>query len=610
LLSAALSFCFLLAGGPAYFPALIMLNIPLEDSFADIVGKTQRGLKLTDEVLAARAGIDVGTLQKVKGGTVDEAALAKLAPALNLGADALRASARKGWAPKPQGIAGLAQFNTPHEDMTVNSYLVWDAKSKDAVVFDTGATCQPMLKFAREKGLTIRLVLLTHTHIDHVIDLARLTGETGAPAWVSEKENFEAGAEPFAAGRTFTVGRLKIETRQTSGHAVGGITYVVNGLAVPVAVVGDALFAGSMGGGMISFAEALETNRKQIFTLPDETVLCPGHGPLTTVGEEKENNPFYPEFQTNKTSKTRRKGMAERIGVVGIGRMGANMARRLKDVGYAVTGVYDVRAESAEKVAAELGAEACRSLARVTELSDVVITVVTDDKAMERIFAAPKKGTDSLLAGAKGRVFINCATISPKVHVAVEKLARKAGAESLEACMASSITQAREGTLYLMCGGERATFEKVKGILEKLSSSMRYVGKAGQAAVVKALVNMVMNINTAGLAEGLGLGAAYGLDLTMLREVFSQTGANSRVLQTDGEDMQNREHSCFFSGAHAAKDSGIALGLAKDKKLELPLAVATFKQFTRMTKEGLGELDKSGVAELTFKGRHKPRKKK
>jgi 3-hydroxyisobutyrate dehydrogenase len=215
---------------------------------------------------------------------------------------------------------------------------------------------------------------------------------------------------------------------------------------------------------------------------------------------------------------------------------------------------------------------------------------------------------DSLLTGAKGKVFINCATISPQVHVDVEKLAKKAGAESLEACMASSITQAREGTLYLMCGGTEATFNKVKPILEKLSSSMRFVGKAGQAAIVKALVNMVMNINTAGLAEGLGLGAAFKVDLTMLREVFSQTGANSRVLQTDGEDMQNCEHACFFSAAHAAKDSGIALRLARLQGLKLPLAAATFEQYTRMVKLGLGELDKSGVAELTFKGRGKKKK--
>ena len=147
---------------------------------------------------------------------------------------------------------------------------------------------------------------------------------------------------------------------------------------------------------------------------------------------------------------------------------------------------------------------------------------------------------------------------------------------------------------------------KVKAILTKLSNDgqlLRYIGPAGRAAQVKALVNMVMNINTAGLAEGLGLGGALGLDLKMLMEVFSQTGAASRVLQTDGEDMVNREHSCFFSAAHAAKDSGIALNLAKEKKLDLPLAAATFKQYSKMVKLGLTELDKSGIAELTFKGR-------
>ena len=282
--------------------------------------------------------------------------------------------------------------------------------------------------------------------------------------------------------------------------------------------------------------------------------------------------------------------------------MGANMARRLKDCGYHVAAIFDARKDVAAAVAQELGAEPCASLARVTELSDVVLTVVTDDNAMRKIYSA--KG-DSLLANAKGKVFINCATISPQVHVEVERLAKKAKAESLEACMASSITQAREGSLYLMCGGSEETFNRVKPLLEKLSTSMRYVGKAGQAANVKALVNMVMNINTAGLAEGLALGSALRLDLNVLREVFSQTGANSRVLQTDGEDMQNREHSCFFSSAHAAKDSGIALSLAKEKGLDLPLAAATKKQYDRMVKEGLGELDKSGIAELTFKGRHK-----
>ena len=293
--------------------------------------------------------------------------------------------------------------------------------------------------------------------------------------------------------------------------------------------------------------------------------------------------------------------MAEKIGFVGVGRMGANMARRLKECGFPVLAVYDARAEVAQALAQELGGEACTQLSRVTQLCDVIVTVVSDDKAMKKIYSS---SGDRLLKKAHGKLFINCATVSPQVHVKVEEAARKAGAQTLEACMASSITQAREGTLYLMCAGEQTTYERAKPILEKLGASMRYIGPAGQAAKVKALVNMVMNINTAGLAEGLGLGAALGLDLAMLREVFSQTGANSRVLQTDGEDMQNREHSCFFSAAHAAKDSGIAVALAREQGLDLPLAATTRRQYERMVKEALGELDKSGIAELTFKGRH------
>ena len=294
--------------------------------------------------------------------------------------------------------------------------------------------------------------------------------------------------------------------------------------------------------------------------------------------------------------------MKETIAFVGVGRMGANMASRLKDQGYQVTAVFDSHTPLAIELASEIGAEAAQTLTRVNELANVIITVVTDDKAMRAIFG--EQG-DSLLVGAKGKLFINCATVSPQVHLDVEALAHKDGAESLEACMASSITQAREGTLYLMTGGTGAAFQRAEPILKDLSISLRHIGASGKAAQVKALVNMVMNINTAGLAEGLGLGAALGLDLTMLREVFSQTGANSQVLKTDGEDMQNRDHSCFFSGAHAAKDSGIALSLAHEKDLNLPLAEATKKQFDRMVAEGFGDLDKSGIAELTFPGRGK-----
>ena len=289
-----------------------------------------------------------------------------------------------------------------------------------------------------------------------------------------------------------------------------------------------------------------------------------------------------------------------RVAFVGVGRMGANMARRLHDVGGTVAAVYDADPERARALAGELGCIAPLKLAAVTAAADVVFTVVTDDAAMRAIFAT---AGDSLLAGAAGRIFVNCATISPDVHVEVDARVRAAGGAAVEACMASSIPQARNGELYLMCAGDDAAFARVRPLLAQLSASLRWIGGSGRAAQVKALVNMLMNINTAGLAEALALGDALQLDLGMLREVFAQTGAASRVLETDGADMQAREHDVYFSAAHAAKDSGIALALAQAAGLTLPLAEATKAQYDAMVAAGLGELDKSGVAELTFRHR-------
>ncbi|MEM9227854.1 MAG: NAD(P)-dependent oxidoreductase, partial [Verrucomicrobiota bacterium] len=273
------------------------------------------------------------------------------------------------------------------------------------------------------------------------------------------------------------------------------------------------------------------------------------------------------------------------IGFVGLGRMGANMARHLNDCGYPIGGLYDIKRETADALAKEIGGTAVRKLEAVTASADIIITVVSNDAAMKRIFTGKR---DSLLIDAEDKIFINCATVSPQIHIDIEKLAKKAQAQALEGCMASSIPQARDGTLYLMIGGRKEAFLAVRPLLEDLSKDLIYVGKAGRAAEVKALVNMVMNINTAALAEGLGLAKALGLDLEMLCRVFSQTGANSRVLETDAEDMITRDHECYFSAEHAAKDSGIALKLAKDKKLKLPLAAATKAQYDLMTEAGLG----------------------
>ncbi len=288
-----------------------------------------------------------------------------------------------------------------------------------------------------------------------------------------------------------------------------------------------------------------------------------------------------------------------RVGFVGVGRMGANMARRLKEVGYAVSAVFDANQKTATDLAAELGCSWAKSVSEVSRDSEAIFTVVTDDAAMRAIYFGP----DNLFTHAAGKLFVNCATISPSVHREVAQKGEELGARVLEAPMASSVTHAREGKLFMMIAGSPEAVANAEPILKDLTVKTRYIGEAGKAAELKALVNMVMNINTAGLAEGLGLAEALGLDPRVVAEVFAQTGANSRVLETDGPDMMDREHSTFFSAAHAAKDSGIALALAQQQGLNLPLLKASKEQYDAMVRAGLGEIDKSGISELTFRSR-------
>ncbi|HKP04143.1 MAG TPA: MBL fold metallo-hydrolase [Chthoniobacterales bacterium] len=269
------------------------MNIPLEDNAGDIIGKAQRGLGISDSQLVERAGLGEEAARNFRSGNFDDDSLERVAPVLQLNAAALRKLAAGKWEPEKFGDRdGLAMFNTSYGDMTVNAYLVWDPAVRDAVAFDTGADCGGMLQLVQREHLKIKLILLTHAHPDHVADLSRLRKATAAPVYISELEP-EEGAQPIAEGKRFEIGSLKIEARLTSGHSPGGITYVVTGLVRPIAVVGDSLFAASMGGGNVSYQDALRNNRDKILTLPDETIVCPGHGPLTTVGKEKRDNPFF-----------------------------------------------------------------------------------------------------------------------------------------------------------------------------------------------------------------------------------------------------------------------------------------------------------------------------
>lgn len=266
--------------------------IALEDNFSDVLGKAQRGMGLSDTQLAEKARVSSQKIKQLREGEFDELALLRVAGALGLAARALCELATGEWRPEKVEMEGLAQISTHYHNMLVNAYLLWSSSSREAIAFDTGADSQPMLDLAAKKNLTVKLILLTHAHPDHIADLKRLQKNTGAPVHISSREPTD-GATAIEEGKDFHVGKLQVTSRLTWGHSPGGMTYVVEGLKHRVAIVGDSLFAGSMGGGSVSYEDALKNNIEKVLSLPDDTILCPGHGPMTTVGEENLHNPFF-----------------------------------------------------------------------------------------------------------------------------------------------------------------------------------------------------------------------------------------------------------------------------------------------------------------------------
>jgi len=274
-------------------------EISIEDFFEDILGKAMRGLGIQSQQLSEKTGVPPETIQQLTDGHLtDEDSLRTLATALELDPDALVTSAKKEWYPHPCDFDGIRQFNTPWHDMLVNAFLVWDPKTLIAAAFDTGTDASEILSTAKSLNLKLESIFITHTHGDHIADLKTLLNgcDAGTSIYTNRLEPLD-GAVEFEEGAEFAIGNLKVHTFTTSGHSIGGTTYFIEGLEQPIAIVGDSMFAGSMGGGQISYTDALENNRSKILTLPDNTIICPGHGPMSSIKEEKTNNPFFPEFK-------------------------------------------------------------------------------------------------------------------------------------------------------------------------------------------------------------------------------------------------------------------------------------------------------------------------
>lgn len=266
--------------------------IPLEDNFHDVLGKAMRGQNLTEHAAAKKSGLSEDAVRRLLAGEFDESSARALATALQLHADALVRLARGTDQPVVACPNSVVVTTTPFGKMTVNAYLLWDRQNHDAAIFDTGAEAAPLLDAVTRLDLNVVAIFLTHSHADHIQALADLKRELGVEAWSSEAEPVR-GTNTFRPGDLFNAGQHFIRTRLTPGHSPGGTTFLLEGPLVQAAMVGDALFAGSIGGVHHGYTSTLESIRREILSLPGDTLLFPGHGPPTTVTQEIAHNPFF-----------------------------------------------------------------------------------------------------------------------------------------------------------------------------------------------------------------------------------------------------------------------------------------------------------------------------
>jgi hydroxyacylglutathione hydrolase len=271
----------------------------LEDHVGDVIRKARAMSNVSAEAAASAAGLTASDLSALEesGQITKRPNFAALANLIGLTAAKLEGIA-SGWRPAEKDLGTwreLRPFATTAQNITVNCYLVWDEVSREAALFDTGWDAQPILKTIEENQLVLRHIFITHTHDDHIAALSGVREKFPKVRLHSSSKNAPVD-QRNRANDFIHLGSLRITNRPTPGHAEEGTTYVIGTWsedAPHVAIVGDAIFAGSIGTGNQSWDLARQKVREQIFSLPPETLICPGHGPLTTVAEEKAHNPFF-----------------------------------------------------------------------------------------------------------------------------------------------------------------------------------------------------------------------------------------------------------------------------------------------------------------------------
>lgn len=265
----------------------------LEDNYEDILYKALIALKIGKTELSERINEPQAAIKSLLAGSFKSPIARKIAKELKLNPEALIAIGEKIYAPNITKIPNLEPFSTNFHAMKVNSYIIWDTKTSEAAIFDTGADASEMIQFITKYKLTPKIILLTHSHPDHIAALSTLQiAYHNELTTLCHPESSVKNSSKLKNGQALSLGNLNIKTIYTPGHSKDGITFYITGLDYPIAVTGDALFAGSMGGASGAYQTAL-ASLKTILDLPENTILCPGHGPLTNVALEKKHNPFF-----------------------------------------------------------------------------------------------------------------------------------------------------------------------------------------------------------------------------------------------------------------------------------------------------------------------------
>lgn len=275
--------------------------------------------------------------------------------------------------------------------------------------------------------------------------------------------------------------------------------------------------------------------------------------------------------------------MSDRIGFIGLGIMGRPMARNLLGAAYPVT-VWN-RSRPAVKELARDGAAAASSPREVAELSDVVITMVTDSPDVEQVILGP----DGVMEAARhGLVVIDMSTISPDVsrHVAARLAEREV--EMLDAPVSGGEQGAIAGTLSIMVGGHKKTFERCRPVLEVLGQKLVYCGPSGSGQTVKLCNQIVVGLNNLGMCEALVFAVKAGIDPSVVIDAVSAGAGNSWAIQNLAPRILQRDFRAGFKVAHQQKDLRLALEAAGERFVPLPGASLVRQLFAAIEAEGLG----------------------